>query len=179
MSLIETDAKKAQNWCCKLEKMLSFSLSFPSPAPTYKMPPRSLTKEERIWIVKAYARYKEERGEVRRNWPFVTPRPARNTIVAIASKFDVTGEVKDKNRSGRPKSMRTNANINAISQSIQVNNQTSVRRLAVEHTLKKSTVHGILRKDLKLKSFRPVEVFALKPGDYELRYNQTPKQPTS
>ena len=134
------------------------------------MPSRTILLNERIWVVKAFTRYNENPGEVRRHWPFPTPPPARSSIIAISKKFNEHGGVKDLKRCGRSKSARNQTNIDAISFSIQVSQQASVRELARETGINRESVRKILKKDLNMKAYHATEVAGLKPDDYQKRY---------
>lgn len=131
------------------------------------MPPRR-TKEERIWIVKTFAKNNDP-YEVRRLWPYPTSKPSTNGVRAIAGRFDANGDVKDTKRSGRPKSVTTPANVAALRLSIDDNRRVSVRQLALETGVKRESVRRMLRNQLKLKAFRPTEVCGLRDDDYQKR----------
>lgn len=64
-------------------------------------------------------------------------------------------ETKDQKRPGRPKSVRVAATIQAVDQAIQGQRRTTVRELANDLSLSKSSVHNIIRKDLKLSKIAP------------------------
>ena len=77
-------------------------------------------------------------------------KPSKQTILAMVNKFLETWSVLDVPRSGRQKTGRSTANIDAIRRAILKSPKRSIRRLSAEHKVKRSTVHNILRKDLRM-----------------------------
>ncbi len=64
-------------------------------------------------------------------------------------------DTKDQKRSGRRKSVRVPATIQAVNQAIQGNRQSTMRELADEFSVSKSSIHNIVCKDLKLSRIAP------------------------
>ena len=75
--------------------------------------------------------------------------PGRQCILNLVDKFLKTGSVHDTVRCGRQKTGRSTNNIDVIRRAVEKSPKRSVRRLSAENQVKKSTVHRILRKDLK------------------------------
>ncbi|TKR82273.1 hypothetical protein L596_016019 [Steinernema carpocapsae] len=57
----------------------------------------------------------------------------RNKVKRIVDRFEATGEIKDRHRSGRPRTARTAIFRKAIKAKIQRNPARSTRKLAKEH----------------------------------------------
>ena len=84
-----------------------------------------------------------------RSQAWQTFKPSKPTIMGMVNKFLETGSVLDVHRSGRKKTGRSTANIDKIRRAILKSPKRSVHRLSTEHKVKRSTIHNILRKDLK------------------------------
>ena len=80
--------------------------------------------------------------------------PGRQCILNLVDKFLKTGSVHDTVRCGRQKTGRSTNNIDVIRRVVEKSPKRSVRRLSAENQVKKSTVHRILRKDLKKYPFK-------------------------
>lgn len=93
--------------------------------------------------------------------------PEARVIKQWASKLFETGSICDRQRSGRPNE-RGDA-IEYVRREIAENPKTSVRRLSAELDIKRSTIHNILRDDLKLKPFKPTKVQFLTLDDHQSR----------
>ena len=75
--------------------------------------------------------------------------PSRNTIQQLVQKFLSTGSVHDLPRAGRGRTGRSATNIDVIRRAVAKSPRRSVRRLSTENNVPRTTVHRILRKDLK------------------------------
>ncbi len=62
---------------------------------------------------------------------------------------------KDEPHTGRPRSVRTRANIDKVSQLLQVDKRKSVREMAEDLDISKTSVHKILKSDLNLSKIAP------------------------
>src|SRR5689334_1477130 len=122
-----------------------------------------LSKDSRIWLVKAFARNRGDIWQIQREWriQFQTRAPDKKTIKNTAARFDEQGDVKDKPRTGRPKTARTPQNINNIFQEIRMNGRQSVNDIGLRVGVSKSSTHRILKNDLVLKAYHPTEVQGL------------------
>ena len=78
--------------------------------------------------------------------------PVRGTILRLKDKFLKTGSVENlyKERSGRPATQRTPENIAKVESIISQNPRSSIRTIGRQLGMSSSTVHRILREDLKL-----------------------------
>ncbi len=82
----------------------------------------------------------------------MTPKTVR-----VWSKKFANGEVsvKDKARSGRPRSAHTQANIDSVRQVIQADRRASISDICEDTNLKRTTVHTIVKKDLHFSKLAP------------------------
>ena len=129
------------------------------------------TIEERIFIVERMT-LTRSRLETKRNFKKKFGKEVNlKTIDANFMKWKKFGSVQDqhKGNSGRKKLARTPENQEQIESLIGSNNKMSVRRLAFASDIKKSSVHRILKKDLRLKAYKPQLSQELKEGDDEKR----------
>lgn len=95
--------------------------------------------------------------------------PCAKTIHAIHTKFMETGSVCDKPRSGRPASGRSAENIDLVEEAFGLSQTKSLRRAEVELGLTKSTVHRILKLDIRLYPYKIQSAQALLDDDYDRR----------
>lgn len=98
---------------------------------------------------------------------FGKPSPNRKTLLTWSKKAFVTGSVLDAPRCGRP-STRVES-CAAVEESIQRSPMKSTRKRSAELDIPRSTMMDYVRKDLKMKCFRPVSVNELSDGDLEKR----------
>lgn len=78
--------------------------------------------------------------------------PSRPTIIAIHAKA-ITGELGDMERSGRPRTSRSDENVEAVVSAFDRSPRKSVRRASAELDLPKTSVHRIL-KDERMHPYR-------------------------
>ena len=76
--------------------------------------------------------------------------PARSTILLWVANFRAIGSTTKRKSIGCPRTAITPANIVAVSASIQQSPKSSLRKHALSLAISKSSMHRILRKDLKL-----------------------------
>lgn len=133
--------------------------------------PRVLTKEQRIFLLKRWWMSEKSLHAVnvafRREFPN-DDIPSRQTIYRLSEKFDETGSVDDLPRSGRPKSVTKEENIQIVSENFRVTPQTSQRRASHELDISRSSLQRIM-KDLKLKPYKPRLLQALNEDDPDRR----------
>lgn len=91
--------------------------------------------------------------------------PSVPLIRKWVKKFEETGSTMDKRKSGRPRSSRSDENVEMVNQSIRDNPDLSVRKRAHALNVPRSSLHRILRKDLKLHPYKIQLVQELKPQD--------------
>ena len=87
-------------------------------------------------------------------------------------KWRETGSVMDnkKGNCGRTKTVRLQQTIDQVKNEIKIEPSKSVRKLACENNLRRSTVHNLLRKDLKISSLKPKVDQELLENDHERRF---------
>ena len=131
-----------------------------------------LPKEIRIIIVEQMSKHASPTKTIRylkTNKNVVTSTKAvRETL----KKWRETGSVMDnlKGHSGRTKTVRLQQTIDQVKNEIKIQPSNSVRKLAFQNNLSRSTVHRILRKDLKLSSFKSKVSQELLENDRERRF---------
>lgn len=81
------------------------------------------------------------------------------TVNRLLQQIDATGTIDRKPGSGRPRNMSTDQNIKLVdelvlSQEDNPGTHKSVRQIARQTGIAKSSVHDIIRRDLKLKCFK-------------------------
>lgn len=79
---------------------------------------------------------------------------SKNTVQNCVDKFYSTGSVHDLPRSGHPRTARSIENISVVSESVTENPRTSIRHRAQEIGLSRSSLHRILKLDLKLHAYK-------------------------
>lgn len=72
----------------------------------------------------------------------------------VVKRYQETGEIKDRQRSGRPRSARTPAIKNMVRKKIQRDSHRSIRKLAKEHGVTAKTMHRLVREDLQLVPYK-------------------------
>lgn len=112
-----------------------------------------LTLKERIECVRLYSLHEQPR-KVQLAWQqkFGTTPPSCKTIVAINKKFDATGSVADLLRTGRPKTSFTPTNMALVENAIKNDPAKTLRKLATDLGMKKTSVQRIKR-SMKLYKF--------------------------
>ena len=114
------------------------------------------TGEYRAFIVETYYKNNESVTVVQRasRLRFGLKRhdfiPIRNTILLCVANFGATGSTLKKKSIGCPWTARTPANVDAVNDSFQQSPKRSLRKHALSQAISKSSMHRILRKDLKL-----------------------------
>ncbi len=99
-----------------------------------------------------------------------TKIPRRQTIYQLAKKFDETGSVEDASRSGRPRTVRTEENME-VSESFLLNPQKSKRRASIDLGISHRSL-GRLMQDLNLKLYKPRLLQALNEDDPDRAKNR-------
>ena len=93
--------------------------------------------------------------------------PRRSTLASLIDRFEETGSVEDKPRSGRP-SIEEDS-IHMVEEAIQENPHTSVRRVAGAMGISRSSVGKVLRQHLQMHPYRVHVVHALTENDKTTR----------
>lgn len=86
---------------------------------------------------------------------------ARCTVYSAKRLYEETGGFLKRCSPGWPRSVQTEALINAVNQDIKKNPRKNIRQLARDHKVDKSSMSNLVRKDLKLKSRAVVKVQSL------------------
>ena len=76
--------------------------------------------------------------------------PTKNTIKSVIRKFEETGAVNDKPKTGRTKSVRTEDLIKRVATDITNDTKTSIRKRSSQLSIFWSSIQRILKSDLKL-----------------------------
>ena len=92
-----------------------------------------------------------------------------NTVVNLIDKFMSTGSVLTKKSSGRPRTARTNEITASVSESVEENPSTSIRRRSQQLSISRSSLQRILTKDLHLYAYKVQLTQALKQHDHASR----------
>ena len=109
-------------------------------------------------IVTAQRRYRRE---------FNKSPPHRNLIRKWVKQFNEVGDVKKRKSPGKP--TVSNQRVDDVRVAMLLSPHTSVRRLSLQLQIPKSTVHDILRKRLKFRSYKIQVVQRLRAKDYTAR----------
>jgi transposase len=128
-----------------------------------------LSSSERIDIVKWYAVY-QNAAEVARQFQHHYERAptTRESILDIARKFDETGSIQDKSRSGRPRSVSTEENKERFLAVFEESPGTSEKRASLELNLSRTSLRRMMQ-ELGLKLYRPRLLHALNEDDPDRR----------
>ena len=95
--------------------------------------------------------------------------PSRPSIRLWHKKFMETGTVFDTRRSGRPRT--SEENIERVRQAFQRSPMKSIRTVARQLELPRSTVHKVLHKNLRFYAYKVQMLQALQPNDMPRRKN--------
>lgn len=132
------------------------------------------TLQQRVYIIKTYyenGRSLKNTHRKIRDFFGVNNRPNQSSIQRLVKKFDETGCVTDKPKSGRPKTVRTNENIAAVSESVENEPTTSISRRSQELGISYGSLWRILHKDLHLHAYKIQLTQKLKERDHLQRRN--------
>ncbi|VEN59429.1 unnamed protein product [Callosobruchus maculatus] len=132
---------------------------------------QKFTVEERVAIVELY--FEHHRSTVETQRAFRRRFNVRNALSAMTIRnlivrFRQQGSVADLPRAGRPRSARTEENIEHVEVSIEDNEETSVRRRCTQLGLSRSSLHRIL-KHLRMFAYKIQLVHQLRPIDFRQR----------
>ena len=82
-------------------------------------------------------------------------------ISRTVKRFKETGKIEDKHRSGRPRTIRTGANVRKIRQMLTRKPTLSHRSVAARSKISPASASRIITKDLKLQSYKKSQTEAL------------------
>lgn len=130
----------------------------------FRKEPKMATADEKAQCVQWFIQTKSD-TQTRRNFRnrYGRDPPSRSSIRAWYDKFLLTGSLLDKRRSGRPKT--PNDSIRRVRETFTHSPTISIRASAKQLLIPRSTVHKILRKNLKLYPYKLQLVQALEPND--------------
>ncbi|CAF4146178.1 unnamed protein product [Rotaria sp. Silwood2] len=128
-----------------------------------------LSLREKTEIVKWYAVY-QNATEVGRQFQnrFDRTPPTSKNILSLVRKFDETGSLEDRPRSGRPRSISTDENKERVRSTFEENPATSIRRASLDLNLSRSSLQRMM-KELGLKPYRPQLLHSLNEDDPDRR----------
>lgn len=98
--------------------------------------------------------------------------PRGDRIKEWEEKLFTTGSINDKIIHGRPNHRKSDELVQNVEQSVEQSPSLSIRSRAMQLNMTKSTLHNIMKKDLKFKPFRPMTVQYLTPEDKQNRVFQ-------
>lgn len=132
------------------------------------MSSRRFSPDEKKWL--SFNFIKNGSNYVRDNWSehFSTEAPSERSLFRYQKKLKEEGTLKDKRKSGRPRSVLTEENTIFVCQSVIEQNRTSTRRLSAELDISQTSIMRILKSN-KFKSFIPRKVHQLISPDNESR----------
>lgn len=117
-----------------------------------------------LWFHETHSAVTVQRNFVRN---FRRPPPDVKSIKSWYAKFQVRGSVCDNERTGRP---RVNQDtVDAVRHAFLQNPRKSVRKASRELQIPRSTVHKILKKELKFLAYKLQVVQKLEQNDFPLR----------
>jgi transposase len=128
-----------------------------------------LSLREKTEIVKSYAIH-QNAAKVARQFQncFDRTPPTSKNILSLVRKFDETGSLQDKPRSGRPRCISTDENKERVRVAYEENPTTSQRRASLELNLSRSSFQRMMT-ELGLKPYRPQLLHALNEDDPDRR----------
>ncbi|XP_008116993.1 uncharacterized protein LOC100557975 [Anolis carolinensis] len=130
-----------------------------------------LTFDQRKFVLKWYWKT-ENVKEVQRQWrqEFPTGPPTRVTIARIRDKFETDGTLQNiqKQRSGRRRTSTDDEKSEEVLQNFEQSSRKSLRQMACETGVSKSSIHRILRR-AKLNSCIPNLMHSLNEDDADCR----------
>ena len=130
------------------------------------------SKEQRARIVESYFTHDGSLVAVQRDFMATfnqRTRPSKHCIIAIISKFRESGSTADKERSGRPRTVRNACVTQRVSNSIQQDPRTSTRKRSSQLGISRRSVQRILTKDLKLYPYKIQLTHELHSADHQKR----------
>lgn len=99
---------------------------------------------------------------------------SRNFVYYTIKRYKETNSLKDRHRSGRPRSVRTAANIKIIRERLRRNPCRTQKKLALQTNISRISVNRILKYDLKVKAYSRRKVHYLNDRLRKLRRERCP-----
>lgn len=130
--------------------------------------------EDRVFFTISYYERNRSVADTLRAWSSKhknRPKPLAATVRALIEKFERTGSVLDDKEALKTaeKTVRTPENMELLRESIETNPSLSIRDLERDHSIPRSTVHRILRKDLGIFPYKIQVAQRLQEYDIERR----------
>lgn len=128
-----------------------------------------LTLEEKIKSVELYIKFGNSE-QVRREWKnhLASEPPSRPTILSLVEKFQETGSVEDKSRSGRPRTAVSEESIKKVSEKLLECPKISIRVASLELGMSKDSFHRAAQ-EAGFRPYRPYTVIELSEDDFDRR----------
>ena len=128
-----------------------------------------LTVEEKILIIRIYMKY-ESFIAVRRQWKkhLSTEPPTELTIQRVVNKFEDTGSVNERERTGRPRSVLSNEKVQEVKNLLENNPQLSIRAGCLEAEISRASFQRAIMES-GFRPFRPHHVVELSDDDLDRR----------
>lgn len=126
---------------------------------------------ERVFILQQWWLHDHNYEDVEESFVqhFPNSRPlSRQAIYNLNKRFEITGSVADLPRSGRPKSVTTEENLETVAQSLVQSPTKSTRRASSELGISRTSVRRML-KTVGLKPYRRTLLQGLNEDDYDRR----------
>ena len=130
-----------------------------------------LTLQHRIKLVELFLHYRTL-VKTQREFCKLFPKrkaPQGRTITKLVKKFQSTGSVVDRARTGRPKAARSAANIELVRRAVLQSPETSTRRRNLQLGLSRTTLRRVLNDDLNLFPYKIQIKQQLNDGDKQSR----------
>ena len=127
------------------------------------------TIQQRVFIIEQYLKNNESLAAAVRKFHTKYGRNSvltSSTVKRLIEKFRETGSVGDAKHTGRPKTSRSNVNIEAVRESVGENPGTSIRHRGQELQISRSSLQRILEKDLCIHAYIIQLTQQLKPNDH-------------
>lgn len=129
------------------------------------------TKELRATVISLYKAGKKPMEIFRELKTFCV---SRNFVYYTIKRYKETSSVQDRQRSGRPRSVRTPANIKIIRERLRRNPCRTQKKLALQTNISRISVNRILKYDLKVKAYSRRKVHFLNDRLRKLRRERCP-----
>lgn len=130
------------------------------------------TKDQRVFIIEQYLKSNESLAGTVRKFRAKYGRNinlSSSTVKRLVAKFRESGSINDVHSTGRPKTSRSNGNIESVRQNVREHPGTSIRHRGQELQISRSSLQRILTKDLHLHAYKVQITQELKPRDHGQR----------
>uniref|UniRef100_A0A1B6L4Y9 DUF4817 domain-containing protein n=1 Tax=Graphocephala atropunctata TaxID=36148 RepID=A0A1B6L4Y9_9HEMI len=132
---------------------------------------RKLTTEQRVFVLQTWWKHDHNYSDVCdlfvERFPNIEP-PSRQCIRKLNLRFEQTGSVAELSRSGRPRSVTSEENLNVIAQCFVQSPTKSQRKASNEYGIARTSLRRI-QKQLHLRPYRPTLLQGLNEDDPDRR----------